>query len=126
MSAEFDPVALVREALHLRQYGENAPGGTETWAEWDRKATNWAYAEMDVCNGCASEGFRLTFSPEHAAWFCDGCYEREVGIPITCPRCNGTGYCGTPATASTPASPDRGPCRACGGTGRTPTEARRG
>ena len=36
---------LVREALHLRQYGEYAPGGTENWRDWDRKATEWAYAQ---------------------------------------------------------------------------------
>jgi hypothetical protein len=30
--------ALVEEALHLRMHGERAPGGTETWPEWDRKA----------------------------------------------------------------------------------------
>lgn len=29
---------LVAEAHHLRQYGERAPGGAETWREWDRKA----------------------------------------------------------------------------------------
>jgi hypothetical protein len=31
-------VALLRYALHLRQYGERAPGGNETWAEFDRAA----------------------------------------------------------------------------------------
>lgn len=29
---------LVEEALHLRANGERAPGGSETWQEWDRKA----------------------------------------------------------------------------------------
>jgi hypothetical protein len=29
---------LLEEALHLRMHGERAPGGNETWAEWDRKA----------------------------------------------------------------------------------------
>lgn len=31
-------VTLLRYALHLRMYGENAPGGNETWAEFDRRA----------------------------------------------------------------------------------------
>lgn len=29
---------LVEDALHLRTVGERAPGGTETWADWDRRA----------------------------------------------------------------------------------------
>jgi hypothetical protein len=36
--AAMSAIGLIREALHLRMYGENAPGGNETWAEWDRKA----------------------------------------------------------------------------------------
>lgn len=32
-----------------------------------------------VCDSCEAEGFRLTYSPEHGAEFCDGCYERENG-----------------------------------------------
>lgn len=31
-------VRLLEAALHLRQNGERAPGGNETWAEWDRRA----------------------------------------------------------------------------------------
>lgn len=33
-----EPLTLVKYALHLRMYGENAPGGTETWKEFDRRA----------------------------------------------------------------------------------------
>lgn len=29
---------LLEEALHLRMNGERAPGGNETWRDWDRKA----------------------------------------------------------------------------------------
>lgn len=29
-------VKLLEYALHLRMHGENAPGGTETWAQFDR------------------------------------------------------------------------------------------
>jgi hypothetical protein len=29
---------LLQYALHLRMYGERAPGGDETWAEFDRRA----------------------------------------------------------------------------------------
>ena len=31
-------VRLLEYALHLRQHGERAPSGTETWAEFDRRA----------------------------------------------------------------------------------------
>jgi len=32
---------------------------------------------IERCDSCGCEGFRLTFSHEHGALFCDGCYERE-------------------------------------------------
>jgi transcriptional regulator with XRE-family HTH domain len=31
-------VELLQYALHLRQYGERAPGGNETWREFDQRA----------------------------------------------------------------------------------------
>lgn len=31
------PVELLEYAFNLRQYGERAPGGNETWAEFDRR-----------------------------------------------------------------------------------------
>ena len=31
-------ISLLEEALHLRQNGERAPGGNETWRDWDRRA----------------------------------------------------------------------------------------
>ena len=31
-------IGLLEEALHLRQNGERAPGGSETWRDWDRRA----------------------------------------------------------------------------------------
>lgn len=31
-------VDLLRQALHLRMNGERAPGGNETWRDWDLKA----------------------------------------------------------------------------------------
>lgn len=33
-----EAVRLVALALHIRQYGERAPGGDETWAQFDRDA----------------------------------------------------------------------------------------
>lgn len=37
--AGFDEMKkLVEYALHLRMYGENAPGGDETWAKWESMA----------------------------------------------------------------------------------------
>lgn len=32
---------LLEEALHLRANGERAPGGTETWQQWERKAEEY-------------------------------------------------------------------------------------
>lgn len=32
-----DARGLLEEALHLRMYGENAPGGNETWGDWDKR-----------------------------------------------------------------------------------------
>lgn len=31
------PVALLKEAMHLRMNGEYAPGGRENWPDWDAK-----------------------------------------------------------------------------------------
>jgi hypothetical protein len=33
-----EAVDLVKYALHLRMHGERAPGGDETWGEFDRRA----------------------------------------------------------------------------------------
>jgi hypothetical protein len=33
-----DPKLIIDYGLHLRMYGERAPGGDETWREWDRMA----------------------------------------------------------------------------------------
>lgn len=35
--SEADALELLRYALHLRMHGENASGGTETWAEFDQR-----------------------------------------------------------------------------------------
>lgn len=37
-SDEDTAIRLLEEALHLRRNGERAPGGNETWRDWDRKA----------------------------------------------------------------------------------------
>jgi hypothetical protein len=31
------------------------------------------------CDSCHARGFMLTWSPDHGAHFCDGCYDRETG-----------------------------------------------
>lgn len=41
---EADAAQLLAYALHLRQHGENAPGGSETWAEFDRRAEEFLRA----------------------------------------------------------------------------------
>ena len=40
-------VRLLEEALHLRMNGERAPGGNETWQDWDRKAEAFLRARLD-------------------------------------------------------------------------------
>jgi hypothetical protein len=30
-------IELLEEALHIRQNGENAPGGNENWRDWEYK-----------------------------------------------------------------------------------------
>jgi hypothetical protein len=34
-------IRLLEEALHLRMNGERAPGGTETWQDWERRAETY-------------------------------------------------------------------------------------
>jgi hypothetical protein len=34
-------VRLLEEALHLRRNGEHAPGGNETWRDWDERAEKY-------------------------------------------------------------------------------------
>jgi len=38
---------LIRYALHLRINGERAPGGDETWAQWDRDADDYLRAAIE-------------------------------------------------------------------------------
>lgn len=41
-----EAIELIRYALHLRQYGECAPGGTETWDQFDRDADRFMRRTM--------------------------------------------------------------------------------
>jgi hypothetical protein len=47
-SSEAEAVRLLEYALHLRRNGENAPGGTETWAQWDRDAETFLRARIEA------------------------------------------------------------------------------
>lgn len=40
--------ALLEKAMHLCRHGENAPGGSETWAAWYERAETFARALDDV------------------------------------------------------------------------------
>jgi hypothetical protein len=51
-----DAIRLLEYALHLRMYGENAPGGTETWAEWDRMTEGFLRDHHCAERGHASDG----------------------------------------------------------------------
>ena len=45
---EAEALRLLRLGLHLRMYGERAPGGNETWAEWDRDTERLIRAAIDL------------------------------------------------------------------------------
>lgn len=45
--ADGEAIRLLEEALHLRANGERAPGGNETWRDWDRKAERFLRARLD-------------------------------------------------------------------------------
>jgi hypothetical protein len=87
-NAELDAARrLLAYAMHLRQYGERAPGGDETWAEWDAmaeahlRATGWPAGERppgaDVraeyrhaCALCTTPGemHNAFHDPRHDQW----------------------------------------------------------
>jgi hypothetical protein len=41
-----EAVALLMYALHLRMHGERAPGGHETWAEFDRRCEDFLRRQL--------------------------------------------------------------------------------
>jgi hypothetical protein len=45
-----EAIKLLELALHLRMHGENAPGGTETWADWERRTLALLYDNPTACN----------------------------------------------------------------------------
>lgn len=44
-------IRLLEAALHLYQNGEHAPGGTETWAQWERGAEVFLRSRLDGRTG---------------------------------------------------------------------------
>lgn len=46
-----EAVKLLKYALHLRMYGENAPGGNETWREFDGNCERFLRARLDAGGG---------------------------------------------------------------------------
>jgi hypothetical protein len=57
-----EAVRLLEEALHLRMHGERAPGGNETWREWDRKTEAFLRSRHDA-PGYHGEGELADFDP---------------------------------------------------------------
>jgi hypothetical protein len=51
-----DAILLLEYALHLRQHGERAPGGNETWAEFDRRCEAFL---RQVSASCATESAEI-------------------------------------------------------------------
>jgi hypothetical protein len=44
----FKALELVAYAMHLRMYGERAPGGRENWKDWDIVAEDYLRAMNDL------------------------------------------------------------------------------
>lgn len=51
-----EAIRLLEYALHLRQHGERAPGGTETWAEFDQCAETFLRQRQDPAAHQPTEG----------------------------------------------------------------------
>lgn len=69
--ADDEAVRLLEEALHLRQNGERAPGGTETWRDWDRAAERFLRARLDRMADDEAWGGRGP-SASYAEWLAEG------------------------------------------------------
>jgi hypothetical protein len=39
---------LLREAFHIRQNGQCAPGGNENWRDWERKTETYLRSLIDL------------------------------------------------------------------------------
>jgi hypothetical protein len=82
-----DARRLVHAALHLRQFGERAPGGRETWAEWDRTADAWSRRQADPdCphdSESGNEGPIAELGRWPRRWRCDSCGRVRVDPPVT-------------------------------------------
>jgi hypothetical protein len=48
-----DSVALLEQALFLRQHGEYAPGGRENWHDWDLRAEAFLRGWLERDRGCS-------------------------------------------------------------------------
>lgn len=64
---------LVEEAFTIRMYGERAPGGSENWADWERKAEE-TLRSLGALRGQPGNGCQDTGSV-HPHW-CRACGAR--------------------------------------------------
>lgn len=48
---EATAIRLLEEALHLRMNGERAPGGNETWRDWDMRAEQFLQERLARLRG---------------------------------------------------------------------------
>lgn len=48
---DIEALRIIDYALHLRMYGERAPGGDETWRDWDLMAESFLRREICRKNG---------------------------------------------------------------------------
>lgn len=100
---------LLKYALHLRQNGENAPGGNETWEEFDKRAEKFlrgqqchsydkpvissieylenekGAVEISFCMGCG-EVLRVICEHKKNTW-----KGPEGGRKLTCDLCGADG-----------------------------------
>lgn len=79
-----EATALVEYALHLRMHGENAPGGTETWAQFDRKAEEFlrSYGAAAALNGITAKAW-ADLAYEMWALICNSAHDGHGGAAAT-------------------------------------------
>lgn len=82
-----EAIRLLRLALHLRMYGENAPGGNETWRQFDSECETYLRSiDADIfsieCPNCESNKLSLG---HHIGTFYLGCDECSETVKILTP-----------------------------------------
>lgn len=86
---------LLEYALHLRMHGENAPGGTETWAQFDRDCEHFLRTTRpNAPQGDTVASLRATLARAEAeGWSGWACCEFHDADSAPCAPDDQGGYC---------------------------------